>query len=70
MPKQGVFAKRMEVVKQKAADFRNSSQITKSFDTKIGGNSLIDQFMEKVAASNFSLEKLKEKMERLYNAPG
>ena len=67
MPKQGVFAKRMEVIKEKRlSDFKKSNK------TIVEGQkiSLINQFMEKVGVEDFNFQILKDKIERLYNAPG
>ena len=67
MPKQGVFAKRMEVIKEKRLSGLKNSNTTIVEAQKI---SLINQFMEKVGVEDFNFQILKEKIERLYNAPG
>ena len=67
MPKQGVFAKRMEVIKEKRLSGLKNSNNTIVEAQKI---SLINQFMEKVGVEDFNFQILKDKIERLYNGPG
>ena len=67
MPKQGVFAKRMEVIKEKRLSGLKHSNNTIVEAQK---NSLINQFMEKVGVEDFNFQILKDKIEKLYNGPG
>ena len=67
MPKQGVFAKRMEVIKEKRLSGLKHSNNTIVEAQKI---SLINQFMEKVGVEDFNFQILKDKIEKLYNGPG